>query len=395
MNIQGTTGERRGEIRTVLVLGTAQTLAWASSYYLPAIIVDPLSAELGVSSTAVFLAFSAALLLSALMGPWVGRTIDTFGGRGTLATSNVVIAAGLTAMGLASSLPMVWLAWIMLGAGMALGLYDSAFATLGRLYGLAARRPITGITLLAGFASTIGWPLTAWGVTEIGWRNTCFAWAAVHLLIGLPLNLSLPRSERITSSSNDGPSPQVVMDRNMILLAVAFAAAWMVTAAMGAHLPRILMAGGATAAEAVTAAALMGPGQVAARLVEMWLMARAHPLVTARLAAVAHPAGAAVLLAFGGGFAAAALSVLHGVGNGILTISRGTVPLAIFGPVNYGYRIGLLGASARFAQAIAPVLFGLLLDGVGVHVLWFTTALYVLALVALLAVSAPRQTTGK
>ena len=159
------------QLPIILALGTTQTLAWASSYYLPAILADPIARDLGLSSNWIFAAFSAALVISGMIGPRVGRKIDLMGGRGVLSTSNVVFALGLVLLGTAHSLAMLALAWLALGIGMGLGLYDAAFGALGRIYGDTARRAITGITLLAGFASTIGWPLTAWGLETIGWRG--------------------------------------------------------------------------------------------------------------------------------------------------------------------------------------------------------------------------------
>src|SRR6195952_2849144 len=176
------------QLPLILALGTTQTLAWASSYYLAAILADPIARDLGVSSNWVFAAFSASLVISALLGPRVGRQIDLVGGRSVLSLSNLVLAAGLGLLGGGPSIPVMVVAWLLLGVGMALGLYDAAFGALGRIYGDAARRSITGITLIAGFASTVGWALTAWGLETIGWRNTCFAWAAAHILIGLPIN---------------------------------------------------------------------------------------------------------------------------------------------------------------------------------------------------------------
>jgi MFS family permease len=179
------------QLPLILALGTTQTLAWASSYYLPAILADPIARDLGVSPNWIFAAFSASLVIAALLGPRVGRQIDLVGGRSVLSISNLTLAAGLALLGLTMSIPVLVVAWLLLGIGMAFGLYDAAFGALGRIYGEAARRPITGITLLAGFASTVGWPLTAFGLERIGWRDTCFAWAAAHILIGLPLNLSM------------------------------------------------------------------------------------------------------------------------------------------------------------------------------------------------------------
>src|SRR6185369_3482151 len=212
------------QLPIILALGTTQTLAWASSYYIPAILADPIARDLGISSNWVFAAFSASLVLSALLGPRIGRQIDLVGGRSVLALSNLTLAAGLVLLGLAASIPVLVGAWLLLGIGMGCGLYDAAFGALGRIYGDTARRAITGITLMAGFASTIGWPLTALGLEHIGWRHTCFAWALAHVLIGLPLNLlMIPRVESTKTAAGAAIKPQIPIDRTMALLAFAFA----------------------------------------------------------------------------------------------------------------------------------------------------------------------------
>jgi predicted MFS family arabinose efflux permease len=372
------------QLPIILALGTTQTLAWASSYYLPAILADPIGHDLGISSNWIFAAFSASLVIAAVLGPRVGRQIDLVGGRQVLSMSNVMLAAGLTLLGCTYSVAMLLVAWLLLGVGMGFGLYDAAFGALGRIYGDQARRSITGITLLAGFASTVGWPLTAWGLQTVGWRDTCFAWAAAHILIGLPLNFFvLPAVERAKLATATSIKPQIPIDRTMILLAFAFAAGWSVTGAMAAHLPRILEAAGATTLQAVAAGALIGPAQVLARIIEASFLSRYHPLVSTRLACLTHPVGAAILALAGGG-AASVFAIFHGAGNGILTIARGTLPLAMFGPQNYGYRLGLIGAPARLAQAVAPLAFGLLIDSMGSRVLIVSSALSLAALAALL-----------
>src|SRR3954468_4979875 len=378
-----------GPLAIIIALGITQTLAWASSMYLPAILADPIARDLGVSSNWVFGAFSGALVLSALIGPRVGRQIHLVGGRAGLSLSNLVLAAGLVLLGFTTSIPVLIVAWLLLGVGMGAGLYDAAFAALGRIYGDAARRSITGITLIAGFASTVGWPLSAWGLETIGWRNTCFAWAAAHILIGLPINLRmLPAVKGAKAAAATAIKPHIPLDRTMILLAFAFAAAWSVTGAMAAHLPRILESAGATSLQAVAAGALIGPSQVAARIFEASFLSRYHPLVSGRLACLAHPLGAAIIGLAGGG-AASLFAVFHGTGNGILTIARGTLPLAIFGPQNYGYRLGIIGAPARMAQAAAPLAFSLLIDVMGSRILIVSSALSLSALLALCLLRAP------
>ena len=371
----------------IAALGTSQTLAWASSYYLIAILADPMAREFGSSQTGIFAAFSAALLLTALVGPRVGRTIDRFGGREVLAVSNLLFAGGLALLAIAPSLPVLWFAWLLMGAAMGFGLHDAAFATLGRMYGDSARSAITGITLIAGFASTVGWPLTAWGEANIGWRWTCGAWAVAHLMLGLPLNLlALPKLRGGKTVEASAPRPDVPMDREMWLLGFAFAAGWVVSTAMAAHLPRLLAAAGATSTQAIAAASMIGPAQVAARVLEASFLKRFHPLVSARLSTITHPIGAGLLL-LGGGWLAMPFTLLHGAGNGILTIARGTVPLAVFGSENYGYRLGLIGAPARILQAGAPIAFGYLIETQGRYALAETSLACLLACVALLAVN--------
>src|SRR6202047_2931766 len=370
------------QLPIILALGTTQTLAWASSYYLPAILADPIARDLGVSSNWIFAAFSGSLVISAVLGPRVGRQIDLFGGRPVLTTSNLTIAAGLALLGVTTSIPVLVAAGILLGIGMGCGLYDAAFGALGRIYGDAARRSITGITRIAGFASTVGWPLTALGLEAIGWRNTCFAWALAHILIGLPINFFMLPAVAGAKAAASSTKPHIQIDRTMVLLAFTFAAAWTVTGAMAAHMPRILEAAGATPVQAVAAGALFGPAQVVARVIEASFLSRYHPLPSTRAACLVHPIGAAILAVAGGG-ASSAFSIFFGFGNGILTIARGTLPLAIFGPKNYGYRLGLVGAPARMAQALAPLVFRLLIDAMGSRVLIVSSALSLSALLAL------------
>jgi MFS family permease len=389
--------ERR--LRTVATLGTAQTLAWASSYYLPAMLAAPMARDLGVPVAMVFTAFSAALIVSALLGPYAGRAIDRWGGRPVLAATNGVFALGLAGLAASQGVLALFAAWMVIGIGMGSGLYEAAFAALVRVYGRGSRDTITGITLLAGFASTVGWPVSALLEAQFGWRGACLAWAAAHLLLGVPLNLALPkvRSPAPSPAGIDGThvgrdAPPTPDRRAVVLLAFVFATTWFVSTAMAAHLPRLLQAAGATLAAAVAAGALVGPAQVAARLLEYGLLQRLHPLLSARLAAILHPAGA-VVLAVAGAPGAAAFTILHGAGNGILTIAKGTLPLVLFGPHGYGERQGFLMVPARIAQACAPLLFGLCLDRWGAGALGVSAALSVAAFLALLALprSAPRE----
>ncbi len=382
-------------VRVVAALGTAQTLAWASSYYLPAMLAVPIARDFGVTVPTVFAAFSVALLVSALLGPAAGRAIDHWGGRPVLMATNLVFALGLAGLGLAQHAIGLFLAWAVLGVGMASGLYEAAFAALVRLYGRGSRNAITGITLIAGFASTVGWPLSSLLEAQFGWRAACFTWAALHLVLGLPLNASLPRvaaqprgSALPAPTGPAAPATRRAPESAALILAVVFAITWFISTAMAAHLPRLLQLGGASLAAAVAIGALVGPAQVGGRLLEFGVLRRLHPLLSARLAALMHPIGAAVLALFGAP-AAAAFALLHGAGNGILTIAKGTLPLVLFGPQGYGERQGLLMVPARIAQALAPWVFGLCLDRWGVGALGLSAALGLVAFGALMLL--PRQ----
>jgi predicted MFS family arabinose efflux permease len=359
---------RPGKTIVVWALGTSQTLAWASSYYLPAVLGAPISAGLGVSTSVFFAVFSAALLLQAVVGPYIGTLIDRHGGRAVLTLSNVVLAAGLVTLGLAQGITGLVVAWLLLGLGMTMGLYDAAFAALTRLYGREARASITGITLLAGFASTVGWPASAWFEHSFGWREACLIWAAVNLFLAMPLNWLLipPAPPPPAAGAQKGETIEVEPPRGaMPILAFYFCATAFVTGALQAHLLRFLETAGASEAMAIIAGTLVGPAQVVARLCEFGLMRALHPVWSARIAAMLHPLGAA-LLGMLGSSGIAAFAIAYGAGNGMITIARGTLPLAIFGPAGYGLRTGLLSVPARLSVAAAPFLFGLLLDRVGV-----------------------------
>jgi len=402
-----------GRARTVLLLGTAQTLAWASSYYLPAMLAAPMARDLGVATPTVFAAFSMALIVSALLGPLTGRLIDLHGGRPMLMGSNVLFALGLAALGSAAGPAGLTAAWLLLGLAMGVGLYEAGFATLVRLYGSGARNAITGITLLAGFASTVGWPLSAWMEVQLGWRGACFVWAGLHLVLGLPLNALLPRAQPhamavavATPAAGPAPAgpalattgaaiaavvttPPAPPRYTAALLSLVFTLVWFVNTAMAAHLPTLMQAAGGTLALAVTVGALVGPAQVTGRLFEFTFLRRVSPLAVARAATLGHPIGALLLWSLGAPVAAV-FAVLHGLGAGIMTIAKGTLPLAFFGAGGYGARQGWIALPGRALQGLSPWLFGLALERWGAGALWLSAALALAACVALLCLRLPR-----
>lgn len=351
------------------MLGLAQTLAWASCYYLPALLATPIARDLGISRPTVFAVFSMALLVSAFVGPWAGRRIDRHGGRWVLMGATLLFALGLMGLSQVQSLPALVLVWVVLGVAMGCGLYDAAFATLVALYGAGSRQAITGITLIAGFASTVGWPLTSLLEAQWGWRGACMVWAALQLLVALPLYAWLPRVAPVAQATHTVASGQAVPAAvpaaphraTAPLLALMLAMMSFVSAAMAAHLPALLQACGASLATAVLAGTLLGPAQVAARLFELGVLRRVSPMVSAQIATCSHPLGAVLLWAVGAPVALLFV-VLHGAGNGLLTIVRGTLPLALFGAQGYGARLSWISLPGRVLGALSPWLFGLALE---------------------------------
>ena len=386
----------------VASLGITQTVAWASTYYLPAILAHPISLALGIDASDFYLAFSMALVVSAVFGPMFGKAIDTLSGHRVLPTSNVFFAAGLALLGIANSELALYLAWFIIGLGMAGGLYESAFATLVRIYGQEARSAITGITLIAGFASTVGWPLSGWVLSYWGWREACWAWASLHLLLALPLNLAIDKLSAVTrsafSNGSEGLKPKANTpidqpnDENVptlkqaLLLSFVFSATWFTSTAMASHWPRMLEATGVSLVGAIAIGAIIGPAQVIARIFEFGLLRKMHPLFSARLAAMAHPIGALLMVVLGP-VVAPIFALLHGAGNGVLTIAKGTLPLALFGSSGYGYRQGWIMFPARISSAFAPWIFGVALTNWGAGALGVTFALGALSVFALYAIN--------
>ncbi len=340
------------------VLGINQTLSWGMTFYLPAIIAGPVEATFGASGFPVLGAFSWSLLVTGACAPRVGAWIDRHGGRGALLVSIVVMAIGQAVLAFSPGLVVWYLGWTIIGVGMSMGLYDAAFATVGGLLGKDAGPSITGITLVAGFASTVFWTLGAALIGVLDWRGLLLAYAGLMLLVNLPMVWLLvpPAPPRPRQDSAAGSGPRSAAQRRiLVLLAAFFALRWFITSALAVHILPLLMGVGLTAPEAVGVAALIGPGQVAGRLIEYTIGPRINLLVKARIGALLFPLGA-LLLWLGGPFAATGFALLYGMSNGIMTINRGTLPLALFGPEGYARILGWLAVPVLLAQATAPSL---------------------------------------
>ncbi|HEV7440434.1 MAG TPA: MFS transporter, partial [Methylobacterium sp.] len=390
--------ESRGRHRLAVIsaLGVFEILSWGSSFYLLAVLAGPIAAETGWPLVWIIGGLSLGLLVAGLISPRVGARIGRRGGRPVLAFSAAIMAAGLALLGLAPALPVFVGAWVLLGLGMGTGLYDPAFATLGRLYGAEARPAITTLTLWGGFASTVSWPLSAFLIQHVGWRGTCFAYAGLQLAVSLPLVLLVvpavpPRAVLPGSEPGAGPGTDPGADpgadpvlapaerRAFRLFAGVLTLGGTVMTLLSVHLLALLQARGVALAAAVSFGALIGPAQVAARVVEMAGRGRHHPLWTLTAAMSLVALGLGMLAA---GLPAVALAlVLYGAGNGIYSIARGTVPLALFGPARYAPLVGRLARPGLVA--LAPTLGAVVLAQGGPDALFRLLAVLALANVGL------------
>ncbi len=359
--------------RTISALGVIEIFAWGSSFYLPAVLAEPIALDTGWSRGAVTGGVSVGLLAAGLVATRVGRLIQTFGGRPVLAGAMVLIAAGLGLMAAAPNLPVYFAAWLIVGAGMGGGLYDAAFATLGHIYGREARRAITALTLWGGFASTVCWPITAYLNELVGWRGTCLSYAALHLLVTLPLCIfALPRQERAPVVQRPAGGAAGLADLRFWALIVAAVTQALVAAIWSMHLMTVLQATGVSLAAAVALGALIGPAQVGARVIEMASGGRHHPAWTALISAGLLTGGFAGLVA---GIPASVALIAYGAGNGLWSIARGSLPMALFGPEDYPVIMGRIARPALFASASAPLLGTWLIAAAGpVGTLWALTA---------------------
>jgi predicted MFS family arabinose efflux permease len=346
-------------------VGVAQILAFGSTFYLPAVLAKPIVDDTGWSFTWVVSGLSLAMLVSGVISPSVGRMIHRFGGRPVLASSAVLLAAGLTVMAVAPSLPIYLLGWLIVGFGMATGLYDAVFSSLGRLYGEKARGAITWVTLFGGFASTVCWPLSAFLVEHFGWRATCLVYASAYLLISLPAYwFFVPKAvspHAVVHDVNDGEArPTSPYTLVFFVLATILTLAAMIGSMLSVHLLTLLQSRGIDLATAVAFGTIVGPAQVVGRLGELAVGKNYHP-IWAMVAAVALMAGGLVLLPGEPSLTALAL-LFYGAGNGIMTIAKGTLPLVLFDVRDYALIMGRLATLPLLIQALAPTIGALLLD---------------------------------
>ena len=351
--------------RLVPALGVTQIVSWGTLYYSIAVLGGNMRADLGISSSVLFGAYSSSLLLGAVVAPTVGRTIDRRGGRRVMSLGSIVAGAALFAIAHVHSVAALYAAWGLAGVAMAMTMYDAAFATLSQHSGTSYRSALTALTLLGGLASTVFWPTSLKGLQWVGWRDTMRFFALLQLAVCLPLHLAfVPRAAAMTSPAKAGATlgagtlPAQSRRTAFVALAAAFACNGFIVSVLTVHLISVLQRQRLSFETAVWIGSFFGPMQVAGRILEFSVGRRFAARTIGMLALTLLVAAIAVLLALDGQVAVALLfALLFGFSNGVVTIVRGTVPAELFGRAGYGRLLGTLAAPALVARAIAPLAF--------------------------------------
>lgn len=380
-------------LRAVIALGITQIVAWGTSFYALGVLGEPIIAATGWSNTVVFGGFTIAVLASSAVSTPAGIALDRYGARRVMGAGFVLLAASLLALSRIDSVVGYFLVWPVIGVAMRLTLYDAAFAALVQIDPMNGRRAIAYLTLFGGFASTVGWPVGHLLNSAYGWQTTFALFALANLAINVPLALvGLPRGTASDGSTGEEPSPQATAanpgnggENNsgapateattldgrartiaMVLFSLVMSANAFIFGVGAIHLVSLIEGAGVALATAVGLASLKGVAQVGGRVWELIWGYRLPPLMLGRLAIALLPIGFALLLASGGGYEAAlAFVLIFGTQNGLVTIVRGAVPLALFGPVGYGMVLGLLATPVLLFNALSPLVFSWMTEALG------------------------------
>ena len=350
----------------ISALGIAQIVSWGTLFYAIGVLGPAMRRDLQVSELYVFTAFTVGLFASGLAAPFVGRLIDRRGGRFVLCIGSLLGALAMILLAWSPTAEVMVAAWVVAGCAMAACLYDPAFATLSQHTGERYRKAVTALTLFGGFASTVFWPLSHLLLEAWGWRTTWAIYAGFHLFLCFPLHRLFVPQFTPAVSRKEGGEPAAVSpglgDPRLRWLAVSFAIATFIFGVIAVHLISLLTTAGLTAAQAVTISMLVGPMQVAGRVIELGISRRVRAVTVGVVSfALLMLALIALISVEGFGIAAIVFVIAYGCGNGVLTIVKGTAPVELFGSRGLGGLLGYLSRPVFCAKAIAPAAFSALL----------------------------------
>ncbi len=364
----------------VCALGITQITAWGTSYYCLGVLAGPIALDTGWSRSLIYFGFTVALLAMGVVSAWVGRAIDRHGARAVMSVGSVLVSAGLLALSAVRTESTYLATWVFIGLGMRLCLYDAAFAALVQVVPTRGRLAISYLTLFGAFASSVFWVLGHFLNEALGWRQTLVLFAAINLAVCLPLNwFGLARHEKqraadgaagtastaqAAQAARDG-APLAGRKRSVAigLFALVMSLNGFVFGVVTVQLVPLLEAAGLATGAAVWVASLKGFAQFAGRLVEISFGRNLRAMTVARIAIGVLPVSFLLLLLAAGNFQAIlAFTLLMGASQGVVTIVRGAVPLALFGAAGYGAVLGLIATPILIVNAASPTVFALILD---------------------------------
>lgn len=360
--------------RAVHALGITQITAWGTSYYCLGVLAAPIGKDLGFSRSVVFLGFTVALLVMGLVSTTIGRMIDRRGGRQIMSLGTVLVSAGLLALSMVHDQLTYLAVWGFLGLAMRMCLYDAAFAAIVQVAPSRGRKAISYLTLYGAFASSVFWVVGHFLNEAVGWRQTLMIFAAINLVVCLPLNwwgLSKrepkqagPALAATPTAAADGAVLEGVARRiGIALFALIMSLNGFVFGVVSVQLVPLLEAAGLATATAVWIASLKGFAQFGGRVVEIVFGRNLKAITVARIAIAVLPFSLLLLMAAGGRFEPIlAFTLLMGASQGVITIVRGAVPLALFGAEGYGTVLGLIATPVLVVAALSPTIYAFIVD---------------------------------
>ena len=362
----------------IFLIGIAQIMVWGGSFYLLSVLGRPIMDEMGWGREVVYGALSFSIFISALLLPYIGKLISKYEGKIILALSGVITALGMLILAFSTGLLSFYMAWLVLGIGMALGLYDTLFAVLGNYFGLHAKSTITTVTLISGFCTTTVWPLQAYMVSLVGWRETCLYWAIALVLIVWPIYYYCLPAKPVKDQAKIPPKTSLVKmtlsKKIYSLMSTIFIITSIIVTVMSVQLIDILQEEGMSLAAAIAVSAVLGPSQVIARIFDLVIKFN-HPIKSLFLSIILVLCGLILLVVYPK-YALFAI-IIYGAGNGLRSIVRGTLPLVLVKKEEYALVMGKLARPSLIAQALTPFIVGYMIDTL--------SALYALYSVAILA----------
>lgn len=368
-------------------LAITQIVGWGTTYWMPALLAEPLKRDIGLSPEIAFGGITVMLMVSATIGPRCGKLIDRYGSRWPMVAGSCLFAIALTLMALASGPKSYLAAWIFIGLGTPIALTQAAAAALAQRTGSKARQAIGLLMLMGGLSTTVFWPLAAVLDGLVGWRGVCLAFAAINLFICAPIHAIFVRDARApdgaalaTRRAEDAPLSTGERRVAFVLMVTAFSLTGFITWGLPLQIVEIVKSAGHPAAFAVFVGTLMGPAQVLARLAEM-TFGRSLGILTVGVISVAMLPLTLLLPLFGPPTQGMAIGFVvgYGMAAGAMTIVRSVAPLALFGREAYATMIGWLGLPQNMVFAVAPMAFAFVMRQ------WGTEAALAMALAAALA----------